>query len=142
MFGRGIFKKQVRRTLRRPNRTYTQGQFQVAEYTTTSKAIIHVVYSYLPGAIEPFVISAIRLGMLNGAFQRAEVGTHHDPSLDLAYTAFLSGKITETIEVGNGIYCDFNREGEVMGVEIFNYSLYEDKVDGHAPSVLKRLPSI
>ncbi len=61
---------------------------------------------------------------------------------DLAYVAFPSDKITETVEVAGGIYCDLDSAGEVMGVEIFNYSRYEDSAGDNALGILKRLPSI
>ena len=132
----------MRRTLRRPNKTYSQGDHQVAEYTTTSNVIVRVIYQYLPGAAAPFVISAVRLGKFKEATQSRPVGAHHDRSLDLAYVALLSGKITETLEVASGIYCDLDNAGEVMGMEIFNYSRYEDSAGDNALGTLKRLPLI
>ena len=125
MYDRGIFKKQVQRTLRRPDRTFIQGQSQIAEYTTSSKAVIRVIYLFIPGASGPFVVSAVRLGKLSKANQRAEIGTHHDSALDIAYIALVNGEIAETMEAGNGIYCDLDGFGEIIGMEMFDYSCHE-----------------
>ncbi len=124
MHDRNIFKKQVRRTLRRPHNTCPLGNYQVAEYTTSSNATIRVVYQYLPGAISPIVLSVIRLGKLKGATQRLAAGTYYDHTLDLAYVAFLNGKIAKTIEVALGIYDDLNEYDEILGTEVFDYSLH------------------
>ena len=125
MYDRGIYKKQVQRTLRRPDRTSTEGQFQVAEYTTSSKAVIRVIYQFIASTSGPFIVSAVRLGKLNKAHQRAEIGRHHDCALDVAYIALVNGEIAETMEAGNGMYCDLDVYGEIMGVEMFAYSCHE-----------------
>lgn len=52
----------------------------------------------------------------------------------------LSGRIAETIEVGDGIYNDLVNYGEIIGAEILNYSWYQTR-DGDALDIFERLPS-
>ena len=84
---RGVFRKQVQRTIRRPDRLYMRGHDSIAEYTTSSNALIRVVYRLLTAGNEHQVVSAIRLGKLKSAVQTATLGTLHDPLLDVTYIA-------------------------------------------------------
>lgn len=141
MTDRAVFKKQVRRTLRRPEKCYARGQEQVVEYTTSAGSVVRVVYLLTPGASECsfYIVTVIRLGKLKGAFQRGAIETVHDRSCDLAYVGLLHGRMAETVEAGEGIYYDVDHHGEILGVEISNYSRYQTG-GGDAMSVLERLP--
>lgn len=141
MTDRAIFKKQIRRTLRRPDKHYVQGQNQVAEYTTSGGAVIRLVYRVATEGLENsvHVVSAIRLGKLRGASQKGPIETLHDQALDVAYVGLLSGRIAETIEAGSGVYYDLDGYGEIVGVEIFDYSRYQTG-EGDSRSVFERLP--
>lgn len=141
---RAIFKKQIRRTLRRPDKHYVQGQNQVAEYTTSGGAVIRLVYRVATEGSEntAHIVSAIRLGRLGklkGASQKGPIETLHDQALDVAYVGLLSGRIAETIEAGSGVYYDLDGFGEIVGVEIFDYSRYQVG-EGDSRSVFERLP--
>jgi len=140
MFDRAIFKKQVRRTLRRPERCYAQGREQVTEYTTSVGAVIRVVYVLTPEAAEHslYILTAIRLGKLNSAYQRGPIETIYDRSCDLAYVGLLHGEIAETVEEAHGIYYDLDSYGDVLGVEICGYSQYQT-AKGDPLSIFERL---
>lgn len=140
MLDRAIFKKQVRRILRRPERCYAQGRKQVAEYTTAAGAVIRVVYVLMPEAAEHslYIVTAIRLGKLKGAFQRGPIETIHDRACDLAYVGLLHGEIAETVEEADGIYYDLDSYGDVLGVEICGYSQYQT-AEGDLLSIFERL---
>lgn len=141
MVDRAVFKKQVRRTLRRPDRCYAQGQEQIAEYTTSKGVIIRVVYRSLLGTARDSVhiVTAARLGKLRGASQSAPIETVHDQLIDVAYIGLFSGKIARTIEVGHGVYFDLDDDAEVVGVEILNYSRYQTG-ENDSVSLFERLP--
>ena len=140
MVARAIYKKQVRRTVRRPDRRHAQGANWVAQYDTSKGIVIRVVYCWLPDAPNSVqVVTAVRLGRLKGAMQRESITTHHDRAHDVAYVSLLHGRITETLEAASGIYYDVDAYGEILGVEIFDYSHYcvgeED-----SQSIFERLP--
>lgn len=140
MVDRAIYKKQVRRTVRRPDRRCAQTPNWVAEYDTAKGIIIRVVYRWPtdnPGSVE--VVTAVRLGKLRGALQRELITTHYDRAHDVAYVSLLSGKIAETLEVASGVYYDVDAYGEVLGVEVLNYSRYRMGEDDSA-SIFERLP--
>lgn len=141
MADRAIYKKQMRRTLRRPDKHYVQGRNQVAEYTTSGGAVIRLVYRVETDGPENIVhvVSVIRLGKLRGALQQGPIETLHDQALDVAYVGLLSGKIAETVEAGSGVYYDLDNYGEIVGVEIFDYSRYQTD-EGDSRSVFERLP--
>ena len=141
MADRAIFKKQIRRTLRRPDEHYVQGQNQVAQYTTSGGAVIRLIYRLATDGSENTVcvVSVIRLGKLRGASQRGSIETLHDQALDVAYVGLFGGRIAETIEAGSGIYYDLDSYGEIVGVEIFDYSRYHTG-EGDTRSVFERLP--
>ncbi len=140
MADRAVFKKQVRRTLRRPERRYAYGSEWVAEYATSTGVIIRVVYRWLTKSLESSaqVVTVVRLGKLKGATQSASIDTHHDRDLDVAYVGLQHGRIAETIEAGEGIYYDLDSYGEILGVEIIGYSQYQ--TEGDSLSVFERLP--
>jgi uncharacterized protein YuzE len=145
MGDRAIFKKQVRRTLRRPDRRYAQGREQIAEYATSKGVIIRVVYRLLPPTLEGsgggavHVVTVVRLGSLRGAAQTAPIETVYDERLDVAYVGLLSGRIAKTTEVGGGVYFDLADDGEVVGAEILNYSRYQ-LGENDSASLFERLP--
>lgn len=142
MVDRGIFKKQVRRTLRRPDACRFQGQNRIAEYVTSKGVVVRVVYCSTPEVPGSplYVITVVRLGKLRCAFQNAPIKTVYDRTFDVAYVALLSGRIAETVEVGNGIYYDLDNYGEIVGAEVFNFSRYGTG-DGSTLNILERLPS-
>lgn len=142
MVDRGIFKKQVRRTLRRPDACRSQGQNRIAEYETSKGVVIRVVYRSTPKVPESLlhVITVVRLGKLRCAFQNEPIKTIYDRTFDTAYVALLSGRIAETIEVGDGIYYDLDNYGEIVGAEVFNFSRYGTG-DSSSLDILERLPS-
>lgn len=138
---RGVFKKQVRRTLRRPDTCRSQGQNQLAEYVTSTDVVIRVVYRPIheaPGS-PLHVVTVIRLGKLKRASQNAPVKAVYDRTFDVAYIGLLNGRISETVEVSDGIYYDLDSYGEIVGVEIFNYSRYQAG-DEKTLSIFERLP--
>ncbi len=141
MTDRAIFKKQVKRTLWRPDKDYLQGENQVAQYTTSGGAVIRLVYHVATDGSENtvHVVSVIRLGKLRGASQKGHIETVHDQALDVAYVGLLSGRIAETIEAGSGVYYDLDAFGEIVGVEIFDYGQYQTG-EGDSRSVFERLP--
>lgn len=140
MVDRAIYKKQVRRTVRRPDRRYAQTPNLVAEYSTSKGIIIRVVYHLLPDTPSSVqVVTAVRFGKLRGALQRESITTHYDRAHDVAYVSLLSGRITETFEVASGVYYDVDAYGEVLGVEILNYSHYRVDEDD-SRSIFERLP--
>lgn len=145
MVDRAIFKKQVRRTLRRPDRRYMQGREQIAEYATSKGVIIRIVYRFLLTPSEGSaggsaqVVTVVRLGNLRGAAQTAPIETVYDQRLDVAYVGLLSGRITETTEVGCGVYFDLADDGEVVGAEILNCSRYQ-LGENDSASLFERLP--
>jgi uncharacterized protein YuzE len=113
MVDRAIYKKQVRRTLRRPDALYSKGPNHLAEYVT-SKGV--------------------------GASQSAPIKTMINHALDVAYVGLLSGRIAETIEVSSGVFYDLDSYGEILGVEILDYSRYQD-TEGKSVSIFERLPT-
>lgn len=139
LIARGIFKKQVRRTVRRPDNVYSRGQDHLAEYATSSGTLVRVIYRLVPEEQERQVISAVRLGRSKGALQTAATGTVYDPLFDVAYVALLSGRIAETTEVAEGVYYDLDPYGEIVGAEIFGYSRFE-RSENEGLSILERLP--
>lgn len=140
MVARAIYKKQVRRTVRRPDRRHAQGANWIAEYDTSKGIVIRVVYCWLPDAPSSVqVVTAVRLGKLKGAMQRESITTHHDRDYDVAYVSLLHGRIAETLEAASGIYYDVDAYGEILGVEIFDYSQYETGGDSSL-SIFERLP--
>lgn len=145
MVDRAIFKKQVRRTLRRPDRCYAQGREQIAEYATFKGVVIRVVYRlpFTPPADSAggtvHVVTVVRLGNLRGAAQTAPIATVRDQRLDVAYVGLLSGRIAKTTEVGCGVFFDLADDGEVVGLEILNYSRYQPGENDSA-SLFEGLP--
>lgn len=140
MVARAIYKKQVRRTVRRPDRRHAQGANWIAEYDTSKGIVIRVVYCWLPDAPSSVqVVTAVRLGKLKGASQRESITTHHDRAHDVAYVSLLHGRIAETLEAASGIYYDVDAYGEILGVEILNYSHYCAGEDD-SQSIFERLP--
>ncbi len=134
-----IYRKQVRRTLRRPDSLYSQGQNQVAEYATSKGVIVRVVYrATLEGSRH--VIIAVRLGKLKCASQNASIETVYDRAFDVAYVGLLSGRIAKTIEVSSGVYYDLDSYGEILGAEVLDYSRYRDD-EGTSLSIFERLPA-
>ena len=124
---RAIYKKQVRRTVRRPDRHYLQGPNSVAEYDTKTGIVIRVVYRLAdPGSVQ--IVTAVRLGKHEGAWQRELIKTFYDRAHDVAYISLLHGEIAETLEVASGIYHDVDSFGEVLGVEVFDYSRYKEGI--------------
>lgn len=113
----------------------------MAGYTTSEGTKIRLVHRVMaePVGGSVHVISAIRLGKLRGASQQGPIVTLHDQALDVAYVGLLSGRIAETIEVDSGVYYDLDGYGEIVGVEIFNYSRYQAG-EGDSRSVFERLP--
>lgn len=140
MLNRAIFKKQVRRTLRRPDRCYAQGRDQIAEYATSGGVIIRAVYRFTQAARESLhIVTVIRLGKLSGASQGAPIETVADPLVDAAYIGLLNGRIAQTAEVGPGVYFDLGDDGEVVGAEILDYSRYQSG-ENDSGSLFERLP--
>lgn len=140
MLDRAIFKKQVRRTLRRPDRCYAQGRDQIAEYATSGGVIIRAVYRFTQAAQESLhIVTVIRLGKLSGASQGAPIETVADPLVDAAYIGLLNGRIAQTAEVGPGVYFDLGDDGEVVGAEILDYSRYQSG-ENDSSSLFERLP--
>ena len=112
----------------------------MAEYDTAKGIVIRVVYRWLLGTPSSVkVVTAVRLGKLSGALQRESIKTHYDRVHDVAYVGLLSGKIVETLEVASGIYYDVDTYGEILGVEIFNYSRYRVDEDDSL-SIFEQLP--
>lgn len=139
MRDRAIFKKQVRRTLRRPDRCYAQGQDRIAEYATSGGVVIRVVYRLPEAARSLHIVTVVRLGKLRGASQGAAIATVSDPLVDAAYIGLLNGRIAQTAEVGPGVYFDLGSDGEVVGAEILNYSRYETG-ENDSDNLFERLP--
>ena len=134
-----IYRKQVRRTLRRPDSLYSQGQNQVAEYATSKGVIVRVVYhATLEGSCH--VITAVRLGKLKCASQNAPIETVYDRAFDVAYVGLLSGRIAETIEVSSGVYYGLDSYGEIRGVEVLDYSRYRNDDGTSLRGVLAQRP--
>jgi hypothetical protein len=94
MVDRGVFKKQVRRTLRRPDICRSQGQNQIAEYMTPKGVVIRVVYRSTPEVPGSplYIVTVVRLGKLRCASQNAPIKTIYDRTLDVAYVALLSAE--------------------------------------------------
>jgi uncharacterized protein YuzE len=139
MLDRVVFKKQVRRTLRRPDRCYAQGEDQIAEYATSGGVVIRVVYRFPEAARALHIVTVVRLGKLRGASQSAAIATVSDPLVNAAYIGLLNGRIAQTAEVGPGVYFDLGDDGEVVGAEILDYSRYGSGEDDSG-SLFERLP--
>jgi uncharacterized protein YuzE len=140
MLDRAIFKKQVRRTLLRPDRCYAQEQDQIAEYVTSGGVVIRAVYRFIKAPRESLhIVTVVRLGKLRGASQGAAIATVSDPLVDAAYIGLLNGRIAQTAEVGPGVYFDLGDDGEVVGAEILNYSRYGTG-ENDSSSLFERLP--
>jgi uncharacterized protein YuzE len=46
----------------------------------------------------------------------------HDPQADSAYIKINGGKVEESLEVNEGLIIDINQKGQLIGVEILNFS--------------------
>ena len=46
----------------------------------------------------------------------------YDPQADAAYIKINGGKIEESLEVNEGLIIDINQKGQLIGVEILNFS--------------------
>ena len=140
MLDRAVFEKQVRRTLRRPDRCYVQEKDRIAEYATSGGVIIRAVYRFIKVPRESLhIVTVVRLGKLSGASQDAAIATVSDPLIDAAYIGLLNGRIAQTAEVGPGIYFDLGDDGEVVGAEILNYSRYRTG-ENDSSNLFERLP--
>jgi len=51
-----------------------------------------------------------------------EYRVSYDPVADTLYVRARDDKIADSLEINEGIIVDFNKHGEVVGVEILNFS--------------------
>jgi len=47
----------------------------------------------------------------------------YDPKHDVMYIKFSDAKITNTVEVDEGVLIDYGKNGEIVGIEIINASI-------------------
>ena len=75
----------------------------------------------------------------------APIEVKYDSDADAAYIRFSHNKVTETVEFEaeelEDFYADPDAEGVIVGLEVLNYSLYMDSVEGDPSRLVEKLPT-